>query len=1043
MLALLVKHCVERRFAAVVVTLLIAAYGAFAYLRTPIEAYPDVTNVQVEVVAQVPGLAPEEMERQVTIPLERALNGNPGMMQMRSESGFGLTIIWCVFEDGADAFRARMQTQERIATAEVPENAFVRLTPDATPLGKIFYYRVVSDRHDLYELRSAQEWTIARVLKQVPGVADAMGMGGFLKEFHIEVDPAKLASYGLTLHEVSEAIEHSNLNVGGGFQKRGDQQLMIRGVGYLTSAQDIKDIVLEVESGTPVTVGDVSLVVQSYTPRQGSVGYDDEREIVEGIVLLRRGENPDEVLKGIHAKVEELNDRILPEGMHIEVMYDRSDLTGLTLETVNENLLHGFVLIVGVVWLFLRSMRGSLVVAVVIPLALLTAFAGLYLIDLPANLISMGAIDFGILVDGAVVLVESSIHEARERKPESKREMLSLIGRSAIRVARPTFYAMAVIIAALIPVFTLESVEGRIFRPLALTYSFALIGALVFSLTVVPALCAIFMRPKDAQTNDPKSLVLLRRGYAGLLGWMLRGGRKALGLALGVGLFLAGVYTAPRIGTEFLPELDEGDVFIVVEMPPSISLERGQDVLAEVRRRLKEFPEVLSTPSEQGRPEDGLDNETTNMSETFARLRPREEWRPGYDSHRLVSEMRESLSQIPGVKFNFSQPIKDRVEEAVSGVRGKVVLKAYGTDIAAMRETLLAAKDSLANVEGVVDLGLYRDATVPQLQIRLDRQALARAGITIDDAAEVVETAMAGRVVTTMWEGEKLVPIRVRLPSSEKADIGKIGDLTVPTATGARVPLRELADIRIADGRISIMREANSRYVALKFNVEGRDLGSVVDESIATVEKDVTVPEGTYLVWGGEFENQQRAMARLKVIVPVALALVFMLLYGALGSGRAATTVLLSAPFGLTGGLFGLYFTGIALSVSAAVGFIALLGQVSLAGLLVISAIDDERKAGVPLEAAIAAGASKRFRALLMTALLAMLGLLPMAVSEAVGSETQKPFAIVIVCGMATTLLVALFVVPVLYRLIASRRFIEPERLQLELDEPHQPGAHS
>jgi cobalt-zinc-cadmium resistance protein CzcA len=1033
MLSALIKLCITRRFAAILLTLLIGAYGVFAYLRTPVEAYPDVTNVQVEVVAQVPGLAPEEMERQVTIPLERALNGNPGMMQMRSESGFGLTIIWCVFEDGMDSFKARTQTAERLLTAEVPENAFVRLTPDATPLGKIFYYRLVSDRHDLYELRAAQEWTVARVLKQVPGVADALGMGGFLKEFHVEVDPARLHAYGLTLHDVSRAVQASNLNVGGGFQYRGDQQFMIRGVGYLTSAQDIKDIVLEVDAGTPVTVGDVARVMQSYTPRQGAVGYDEEREIVEGIVLLRRGQNPDAVLDGVHAKVAELNERILPEGMRIEVMYDRSVLTGLTLDTVHENLLHGFVLIVGVVWLFLRSVRGSIAVAAVIPLALLTAFAGLYLIDLPANLISMGAIDFGIIVDGAVVLVESAIHEGRVYKPTTKREMLGLVGRSAIKVARPTFYAMAVIIAALIPVFTLESVEGRIFRPLALTYSFALVGALVFSLTVVPALCAVLLRPKDAFVREPPSLIKLRDGYGAVLGWILRG-RKALGLALGVGLFTMGVWTAPRIGTEFLPELDEGDIFVVVEMPPSISLERGQDVLAEVRRKLLEFPEVLSTPSEQGRPEDGLDNETTNMSETFARLKPREQWRAGYDTARLVAEMRESLSEIPGVKFNFSQPIKDRVEEAVSGVRGKIVLKAYGTDLGAMRDTLLASKEVLEGVDGVVDLGLYRDATVPQLQIKLDRGALARAGITIEDAAEVVETAMAGKVVTTFWESEKLIPIRVRLPVSEKADLDRIGELMVPTATGGRVPLRELADIEVANGRISIMREGNSRYVALKFNVEGRDLGSVVDDSIAAVDAAVEEPEGTYLVWGGEFENQQRAMARLQIIVPVALLLVFLLLYGALGSGRSAATVLLAAPFGLTGGLFGLYLTGIPLSVSAAVGFIALLGQVSLAGLLIISAIDDERRAGTPLDQAILAGATVRFRALLMTALLAMLGLLPMALSEAMGSETQKPFAVVIVCGMATTLVVALFFVPVLYRLIASRRMAQTEDLDFDLD---------
>lgn len=1035
MLQQVLRLCIQRRFAAIVVTLVVAAYGAFAYLRTPVEAYPDVTNVQVEVVAQLAGLAPEEMERQVTIPLERALNGNPGMMQMRSESAFGLTIIWCVFEDGTDSFRARTQTAERLLTAEVPEEAFVRLTPDATPLGKIFYYRLTSDRHDLYQLRSEQEWTVARLLKQVPGVADALGMGGFLKELHVEVEPAKLAAYGLTLAEVTEAIERSNLNVGGGIQKRGDQQFMIRAIGYLTSAEDIKDVVLEVDSGTPVTIGDVARVVQSFTPRYGAVGYDDQREIVEGIVLLRRGENPDEVLDAVHDKIDDLNNRVLPDGMKIETMYDRSLLTGLTLHTVNENLMHGFVLIVGVVWLFLRSIRGSLIVASIIPLALLTAFAGLYSIDLPANLISMGAIDFGILVDGAVVLVESVIHEARQVRPTTKREMLGLVARSALKVARPTFYAMAVIIAALIPVFTLESVEGRIFRPLALTYSFALLGALIFSLTVVPALCAVFMRPKDALSKDPKTLLVLRDLYARSLGWLLRG-HKSVGLALGVGLFVAGFWTAPRIGTEFLPELDEGDIFVVVEMPPSIGLERGQDVLDEIRRRLLEFPEVKAVPAEQGRPEDGLDNETTNMAEVFARLHPREQWRPGYDTHRLVDEMRASLTTIPGVKFNFSQPIKDRVEEAVSGVRGKVVLKAFGNDIEGLRTTLLAAKETLEGVEGIVDLGLYRDATVPQLQIKLDRGALARAGISVHDAAAVVETALAGSVTTTMWEGERMVPIRVRLPSSEKTDIDQIGELMVPSPTGARVPLRELAEITLGDGRISIPREGNSRYIALKFNVEGRDLGSVVDEAIAAVEANVTVPDGQYLVWGGEFENQQRAMGRLQIIVPVALLLVLMLLYGALGSARSAMTVLLSAPFAMTGGLFGLLLTGVALSVSAAVGFIALLGQVSLAGLLVTSAIDDERRAGTPIDQAIVAGASTRFRALLMTALLAMLGLLPMAVSEAVGSETQKPFAIVIVCGMVTTLFVSLFFVPVLYRLLAAKNLANTDDHEIDFDAP-------
>ncbi|HWB77031.1 MAG TPA: efflux RND transporter permease subunit, partial [Nannocystaceae bacterium] len=491
MLQHIIGICIQKRVAAIVLTIFLAVYGAYAYLHTPVEAYPDVTNVQVQVVAQLPGLAPEEIERQVTIPLERALNGNPGMIQMRSESLFGLSLIWCVFEDGMDPFVARTQTSERLLTAELPSSVEVKLTPNATPLGKIYTYRLLSDRHDLHQLRSEQEWTVSRLLKQVPGVADAVGMGGYLKEFHVEVDSGRLNAYGLTLAEVGDALEHSNLNVGGGFQMQGEQQLVIRGIGLLKSPQDIKDVVLEVDTGTPVTIGDVARVVQSHTPRQGTVGYGAEREIVEGTVLLRRGENPEEVLRAIHAKIEELNNEVLPEGMWIEPMYDRSVLTGLTLETVNENLLHGFVLIVGIVWLFLRSLRASMAVAVVIPLALLTAFTGLYLLGLPANLISMGAIDFGIIVDGAVVLVESVIHEAQHNKPSTKQEMIELVRRAAASVARPTFYAMAVIIAALIPVFTLQSVEGRIFRPLALTYSFALLGALVFALTIVPALLAL------------------------------------------------------------------------------------------------------------------------------------------------------------------------------------------------------------------------------------------------------------------------------------------------------------------------------------------------------------------------------------------------------------------------------------------------------------------------------------------------------------------------------------------------------------------------
>ncbi len=1026
MLHALIEQCVRRRVAAVALTLAVAAYGVHAYLRTSIEAYPDVTNTQVTVIAQLPGYAPEEIERQVTIPLERVLNGTPQVISMRSMSLFGLSLIKLTFDDAVDSFHSRTEIAQRMAAADLPDGVVPRLAPDDTPLGEIYQFRLASDRHTLYELRSELEWNVSRLLRQVPGVADVVNFGGYLKELQVEVDPLRLVAHGLTLEEVTTALAHSNVNVGGGFLRHGDQELTIRGIGYVRAPDDVKNIVLRSHDGTPVTVGDVARVIQSYTPRRGTVGWNSEKEIIEGFVLLRRGENPSDVLTGVHKKVEELNTSVLPKGMRIEVFYDRSDLVGLTLETVYHNLLFGFLLIVGVVWLFLRTLRGSLIVATVIPLALLTAFSGLYLLGLPANLISMGAIDFGIILDGAVVLVENVIHQTQVQRPRSRREILSLVASSAFDVARPTFFAMMIIIAALIPVFTLERVEGRIFRPLALTYSFALVGALVFALTTVPALCALLLGPQQADVREPVLLEKLRAGYGRGLGLLFRYRLVALGGALV--LLIVGGLLGAHLGTEFLPELDEGDLNIFVEMPPSISLENGQNILQEVRRRILQFPEVLGTLSEQGRPEDGTDNQAVSMSETFVRFKPASQWRPGWSKDQIVDAMRASLTEIPGVRYNFSQPIKDNVEEAMSGVRGKVVLKIFGTDLDQMRTTLDHAKDVLQKVAGIVDLDLYRDASVPQLQITLNRAVLAREGISIDAAQAVVETALAGRVVTEWWEGERPVPVRVRLPSEERTDDARIGEIAVPAPSGARVPLRELADIKVAMGRASIDREANSRYLALKFNVEGRDMGSVVHDAMAVVAREVEVPEGNFFVWAGEFENQQRAMARLRVIVPVALLIVTTLLYGALNSGRSAAAILAVTPFALTGGVFALFLARIPLSVSATIGFIALLGQVSLMGLLVLSAIEQRRRTSEEdLFLSVAAGASERFRAVLMASSLAMLGLLPMAVSTGVGSETQRPFAVVIVGGMLTTLLVALFVLPVLYTFITPQRLLTPE----------------
>ncbi|MCK9606321.1 MAG: CusA/CzcA family heavy metal efflux RND transporter [Methylomonas sp.] len=1026
MLRIIIEYCVHRRVAVMVLTCVIALFGIHAYLETPIEAYPDVTNTQVTVISLMPGYAPEEVERQVTVPLERVLNGTPGMLQMRSQSLFGLSLVTITFQDDVDSFHSRTLISERMSGADLPESVQPVLAPDYTPLGEIYKFTVTSDRHSLYALRSEMEWNISRVLRQVQGVADVLTFGGYYKEIHVEIDPIRLDSFGLTLEEVNQAIASSNRNVGAGFLRHGDQQIVIRSLGNLTTPEDLKKIVLKSVGGTPVTVGDVSRLVQAYTPRQGAVGLNDQKEAVEGIVLLRRGQNPTRVLAAVHEKIEELNTRILPAGMQLVPFLDRTELVDKTLHTVYENLLHGFVLVVGVVWLFLRSIRCSLIVACIIPLSLLIAFSGLYQLGLPANLISMGAIDFGIILDGAVVLVENVIHQANHQKPRNHRQMVQLIVNAAFDVAKPTFFAMLIIIAALLPVFTLERVEGRIFRPLALTYSFALVGGLAFALTLVPALCAAWIRPKHAMLAEPGFLVLLRNAYARLLRGVLQ--RRRATLTAAAILLLVGAGAAARLGSEFLPELDEGDVHVFVEMPASISLAKGQDILLDMRERLLRFPEVKGILSQQGRSEDGTDNEGVNMSETFVHLKPHEQWRPGWHKEALVDAMRESLLAIPGVRFNFSQPIKDNVEEAVSGVRGKVVLKIYGTDLELMRGTLEQAKSILKDLPGVIDLDLYRESIVPQLQIRLDRTALARQGIMVDTAQDTIETGLAGKVVTELWQDERPAPVRVILPLTERSDTDQIAGLMLPTPTGARIPLREVADMPIERGRTSIEREANRRFMALKFNVEGRDLGSVVQDAMAAIEGRIEVPEGHFLLWGGEFENQQRAMTRLGVVVPVAVLIVLGLLYGALQSARSAIAILLCAPFAMTGGLFLLLFSGISLSVSAAIGFIALLGQVSLMGLLVLSAIEARRHQGLMLSDAILSGATERLRPVLMASMLALLGLLPMAVSSGIGSETQQPFAVVIVGGMFTTFFVAMLVLPVIYAYITPKHLLSPEQ---------------
>lgn len=1034
MLRTFIDFVVHRRLVALCATLAIAIYGIYAYLQTAIEAYPDVTNVQVGIITQAPGLAPEEVERQITQPLERELNGTPGLISLRSESYFGLSMVNLVFNDDANSFKARAEVAQRLPQADLPPGVTPEMAPDYTPLGKIYYYRLRSDRHTLDQLRSEQEWNIVRVLKQVQGVADVVSVGGFVKEYHVEVNPDKLYRLGLSLGDVTEALEKSNRNVGGGLLRRGEQSFIIRGIGLLKSPQEIKDVVVQLRGGAPVTIGDVAQVIQSHTPRQGSVGMDDENDVVQGIVLLKRGENPSVVLEGIHEKVEQLNGGQLPEGMHMEVTYDRSDLVGHTLATVQHNLLFGACLIIAILWLVLRSIRGSLIVAAVIPLSLLVAFIGLHWLGMPANLISMGAIDFGIMVDGAVVLAENIIRNARLRKPSTQREMRAIIIDSAIAVAKPTLFAMAIVIAALIPVFSLESIEGRIFRPLAMTYSFALLGALLFAMGLVPALCALFLKPKHVMAPEPAVFERMDHGFHRWIAATLHSPRRrttvaAVALAI---LAIAGL-SATKLGTEFLPALDEGDAYVLVQMPASISLEKGQEVLADVRQIIRQFPEVISVSTEQGRPESGTDNETLNMAKVLVRLKPLKEWRAGLNKSALIEEMRAQLGTIPGVAFNFSQPIRDSVEESTSGARGQVVLKVFGPEIPQLRAILQKTMEEVRHIEGVVDLDLYRDAPAPQLHVEFDRDALARQGIPMDTAQKTLELALAGDIATTLWEGERGIPVRVRLPYVNRMDESSIRDIAIPTASGGSVPLHAVGTVSVKIGNASIFRENNVRYMALKFNVEGRDIGSVVKETLATFKDKVQVPDGYQAIWGGEWENQQRAAKRLQVVVPLSLLIVFALLFGALGQARSSFVILLCTPFTMVGGIAALHFTGIELSISAAIGFIALLGQVALAGLLVISSVESLRRQGVPMLEAVVEGSVERLRSVLLVAMLALLGLLPMALSTGVGSETQRPFASVIVGGMLVLPMVALVLLPVLYAWLGPKTLKKPD----ELDEDH------
>jgi len=1014
MLDRLIDLSVRRRGLTLVATAAFAIFGVATLAKLKIEAFPDATNVQVMVITLYPGQAAEEIEKQVTIPVERALTGTPRVLVQRSITSFGLSQVILTFEDGVDIYWARQQVSERLPDAEVPEGVEPHLGPNDTPVGQIYQYTLESDRHSPSELRSWQDWVVSRRLMRAPGVADVVSFGGFQKEYHVLADPGRLRSNGLTLKDLIAAVATSNGATSGGYVESGESELVVRARGYLRSPRDVANTVVRATGGTPLLVRNVAQVVESYTPRRGAVARGAAVDSIEGTILLRRGENPKDVLEAVHAEVARINREILPPGMKIVPFYDRTRLVDTTLETVSRNMLEGVVLVSLVLWLFLRAVSGSVAVAVTMPLALLASFVGLYYAGVPANLLSMGAIDFGILLDGAVILVENAYrHLAEERPPPH--EVPAVVARAAKEVVRPTLFSMSIIAAAMMPIFTLERVEGRIFRPVALTYGFALAGALVFTMTTVPALTAVLLKNRRVTEKEPAFLRWLRARYLSGLRVALR--YPAGPPLVGLGILLLAISLVPRLGAEFLPEMNEGDIHITVTMPSAVSLQRGSEVLREMRLALLKFPEVKDVLTEQGHPEDGTDDEAPNQAETFVIMKPQAEWHTGRTKEQIVDAMRAELQRRPGVDYNFSQPIKDRVEESISGIRGQIVVKVYGDDLNVIHEKLEEVDRILTSTRGSRDVDIYRAGSAQHIVADIDREAASRFGTAVQDVDDTVESAYGGKLATSLWEGERKVGIRVKLPVPTEEDAATIGRLEVQAGEHARVPLSTVAKVHTERGRTQINREQGGRFLAIKCNIEGRDMGSFVNEAQARVRRDVKLPEGYYLTWGGEFENQRRAMKRLELIVPVSILVIFALLYLTFQAILPALVVLMVVPLATVGGVFALYLTHTVLSVSAAVGFITLFGVAVMDGVLLITYVRQARALDPDSQDAILLAVSQRLRPVLMTALLASLGLLPAAMSHAIGSDTQRPFAIVIIGGLISSTLLTMLLLPTLYKL--------------------------
>jgi len=1036
MIRRVVDFALNNRLLVLGFALLLFAGGIISFKRLPIEAYPDVADNYVEIITQWPGISAEQIEQQVTIPLEVVMNGIPQVVHLRSFSLFGLSDLKLIFEDGSDNAWNRERVLERLAQVTLPPGVVPQMGTDWSPVGQIYFFTLHSTNpaYDPMELKSIEDWVIEKNFKAVPDIVDVSSFGGPTREYQVRVDPNKLVAYGLSLSQVEQQLANNNINAGGSFIQEGLQQINVRSVGLVDRAQDIERTVIVTKNGTPLRVKDIAVVSQGPKIRLGQFAKAIHREngkivdngdVVSGIVLLRKGAVADAALQAVHKKVEELNDHILPRGVKIVPFIDRSDLVHFTSHTVLHNLTEGMILVSVVLFLFLGNVRGALIVAATIPFSLLFASICLDLRQIPANLLSLGALDFGMVVDGAVVMIENIVrHLGHQDGVKTVRER---IGDAAHEVQRPVFYAIAIIITAYLPIFTLQRVEGRLFHPMAWTVAFALLGALLFSILIAPVL-ASFAFAKGAKEWHNPVMSFLTEHYRTAVRWAIRRHGLTIGagvLGLFVALFLA---FSGVIGSEFLPHLDEGALWVRGTLAPSTGPDEGIRVMNQARVVLCSFPEVPQCTSQTGRPDDGTDTTSFFNTEYFVDLKPKEQWRPVFHENKdeLIGAMNRELDKIPGGVWGFSQPIEDNMEEAVSGVKGALATKIYGDDLRVLEEKADEIVSIMRGIKGVEDLGVFRVLGQPNLNVTVDRDAAARYQINVADVQDAVQTAVGGNALTQVLKGEARYDLTLRYLPRYRDTQEAIKSIRLLSPSGERVSLAQLCKISVTDGASEIYREGNRRYVAIKYSVRGRDLGSTVEEAIKKVNAQVKLPIGYSIDWEGEYESQKRADERLLIVLPITILVIFILLYTMFKSFKWALLILANVAMARFGGLLALVVTGTNFSVSSGVGFLALFGVSVQTGVIMLEYINQLRARRYSIEDAAVEGAVLRLRPIMMTMLVATLGLLPAALSHAIGSDSQRPFAIVIVGGLIADLVMSIFLLPTLYVWVAGERDVLP-----------------